>query len=300
MTPSKQKPDLVYKFMALIAVVACIALAPKCQKQGSTHPRQTRINSGGDLVPYDSFDRYVRFVYNRRKEISMQPKSKGTKYYYGKRGTYLREHAQFLHEANLEKDASFLVKALGLKKRQFTLDIACGQGRHVHALARRGYSVDGVDFSDHLLALAKKSTDKTLKHRSMFYRSDVSKLALKKRYNRAYWFFSDLANINIPKTLMAISRNLEVGGRFLLDTDNVFRLIRYLHKNKKTDFVFNAQRLELVDVRHGLVIPYPVVPMWREWLNQAGLRIERVMGDYQFHPYTALSPRLILIIKKTA
>ena len=238
-------------------------------------------------------------MYKRRKEHK-QTEKVGIRRYYGKYGAYLREHAQFLQEANVEKDAAFLVKALGLNKHQSILDIACGQGRHTHLLAHKGYSVDGVDFSVHLLSLAKKSGNKTLRHQPIFYRADVTKLAFKKKYSRAYWFFSDLANISPAKALSSISRNLKVGGRLLLDTDNLFRLIGYLSKNPKSSFTFNALRLELVDARQGLVIPYPVLPMWQTWCRQAGLRIERVVGDYQFHPYTITSHRLILIIKKTA
>lgn len=237
---------------------------------------------------------------DKRQKEHRQKKKERIKRYYGKHGAYLREHAQFLQEANVEKDVAFLVKALGLKKHHSILDIACGQGRHTHLLTSKGYSVDGVDFSKHLLSLAKKSINKTLRHQPIFYRADVTKLTFKKKYSRAYWFFSDLANINPSKALSSISRNLEVGGRLLLDTDNLFRLIGYLLKNPKSDFTFDARRLELIDKRQGLVIPYPVLPMWQTWCLQAGLRIERVVGDYQFHPYTIKSQRLILLIKKTA
>ncbi|MEK7665428.1 MAG: hypothetical protein AAB337_00940 [Patescibacteria group bacterium] len=72
----------------------------------------------------------------------------------------------------------------------------------------------------------------------------------------------------------------------------------YLQKNPKSNYIFDAQRLELVDKRHGLVVPYPVLPMWQVWLRKAGLRIESVVGDYQFHSYRLTSPRLILIVKK--
>ena len=117
-------------------------------------------------------------MYKRRKEHK-QTEKVGIRRYYGKYGAYLREHAQFLQEANVEKDAAFLVKALGLNKHQSILDIACGQGRHTHLLAHKGYSVDGVDFSVHLLSLAKKSSNKTLRHQPIFYRADVTKLAFK-------------------------------------------------------------------------------------------------------------------------
>ena len=36
------------------------------------------------------------------------------------------------------------------------LDVPCGQGRHSHLLAEAGYDVDGLDYSDELLSVARK------------------------------------------------------------------------------------------------------------------------------------------------
>lgn len=36
------------------------------------------------------------------------------------------------------------------------LDVPCGQGRHAHLLAESGYDVDGLDYSNELLAVARK------------------------------------------------------------------------------------------------------------------------------------------------
>ena len=55
---------------------------------------------------------FRNYLYDER----MQSKKEGIKFYYEKRGAYLREHARFLQEADVEKDVVFLVRALGLKK----------------------------------------------------------------------------------------------------------------------------------------------------------------------------------------
>jgi SAM-dependent methyltransferase len=36
------------------------------------------------------------------------------------------------------------------------LDVPCGQGRHAHLLAEAGFRVDGLDYSEHLIARAKE------------------------------------------------------------------------------------------------------------------------------------------------
>lgn len=46
------------------------------------------------------------------------------------------------------------------------LDVPCGQGRHAHPLAEAGYRVDGLDFSAHLIDIAKaRGTGPSLRYR---------------------------------------------------------------------------------------------------------------------------------------
>jgi 2-polyprenyl-3-methyl-5-hydroxy-6-metoxy-1,4-benzoquinol methylase len=54
-----------------------------------------------------------------------------------------------------EQEVDYLVDALGLAPGQEVLDVGCGPGRHALALARRGFTVLGVDASDDFLALAR-------------------------------------------------------------------------------------------------------------------------------------------------
>jgi SAM-dependent methyltransferase len=49
-----------------------------------------------------------------------------------------------------------VVDVLGLPVGARVLDIACGQGRHAHLLAEAGLDIDGVDYSEELLACARE------------------------------------------------------------------------------------------------------------------------------------------------
>jgi ubiquinone/menaquinone biosynthesis C-methylase UbiE len=60
---------------------------------------------------------------------------------------------------SLEKDrceVARLIEVMGLPVGAKVLDVPCGQGRHAHLLAEAGYSVQGVDLSEQLLAIARK------------------------------------------------------------------------------------------------------------------------------------------------
>lgn len=221
--------------------------------------------------------------------------------YYGAGGDYLREHRMFLRASDLEAEVAFIERALSLTSADTILDVACGQGRHAHAFARKGYWVDGVDFSAHLIDLARASGAAPGWRRPEFDVAEVTELPHRRRYTKAYWFFSDLAGIDGPRAIAAVGRCLKPGGRFLLDVDNIFRLAAYLARTPESPLTFDAERLELVDPDSGgLRVPYPVVPMWRDWFRRASCRVEAVFGDYQFGPYSLTSPRLILVVRKAS
>ena len=49
-----------------------------------------------------------------------------------------------------------MIELLGLPAGARVLDCPCGQGRHAHLLAEAGFDVDAVDYSEHLLAVARR------------------------------------------------------------------------------------------------------------------------------------------------
>ena len=61
------------------------------------------------------------------------------------------------NDRNTEQEIDLLVKSAGLEPNDRILDICCGQGRHVLALAQRGFKqVVGIDRSRYLVRLARK------------------------------------------------------------------------------------------------------------------------------------------------
>ena len=58
-----------------------------------------------------------------------------------------------------------LVELLALPTGSRVLDVPCGQGRHAHLLAETGFRVDGLDYSEHLIAKAReRGTGPTLRY----------------------------------------------------------------------------------------------------------------------------------------
>jgi len=221
------------------------------------------------------------------------------KEYYNDSKGYLKEHDDFFKSSNINKDINFITKALAIKKTDQVIDIACGQGRHVNLLASKGYKIDGVDFSNTLLNLARENS-KQIKTKPQYFESDLKNIKINKKYNKAYWFFSDMANIDPVKVAKSISKIIKNNGYLLIDTDNVFRITNYLINKKTKDLYFDADSFYLFDKTSSAKVPYLSSIMWKDVFSSINMKIVKTYGDYDFKKYEISSPRLIMIIKKTA
>ena len=56
-----------------------------------------------------------------------------------------------------DAEIDFLVRTTGLRPGDNVLDVCCGSGRHVLALARHGYHVTGIDVSAEAIAYARRA-----------------------------------------------------------------------------------------------------------------------------------------------
>ncbi len=78
---------------------------------------------------------------------------------------YLLEYEPIFSPARDRADVSRLIDILGLPTGERLLDVPCGQGRHAHLLAESGFDVTGLDYSKHLLDVAReRGTDSNLRY----------------------------------------------------------------------------------------------------------------------------------------
>lgn len=79
---------------------------------------------------------------------------------------YLREYEPLFTPERDRQEVARLLDVLALPTGARVLDCPCGQGRHAHLLAETGYDVDGLDFSEDLLAKAReRGESRTLRYR---------------------------------------------------------------------------------------------------------------------------------------
>lgn len=110
---------------------------------------------------------------------------------------------------------SRLIDVLGLPSGARILDVPCGQGRHAHLLAEAGYDVDGLDYSEKLLARAKKrGTGETLH----YTRGDMRRLpkAWTRRFDAVVNLFTSFGFFAEPaddaRVIKEFARVLKPGG----------------------------------------------------------------------------------------
>ena len=114
------------------------------------------------------------------------------------------------------KEVDFLETTLRLVPGAHLLDVPCGNGRHARELARRGYSLTGVDSSEEFIAEATAAEPSI-----RWVLGDMRALPWHAEFDGAYCAgnsFGYLGPDDAPKFLAAVARSLKPGGRLVLDT----------------------------------------------------------------------------------
>jgi SAM-dependent methyltransferase len=127
-------------------------------------------------------------------------------------------------------EVDFVELALDLREDAALLDVACGGGRHALELARRGYSIEGLESSATLVAYAARCAyeDAT---RARFVQGDMRTLDYRQQFdaalvmNSSLGFFEDEVN---RATLGRIAASLVDGGKLLIQCLNPYQIDRYL------------------------------------------------------------------------
>ena len=88
------------------------------------------------------------------QEMHRKPRTEWWESYFDSQ--YLLEYEPIFTLERDRQEVARVIDVLGLPVGARILDVPCGQGRHSHLLAEAGYDVDGLDYSEHLLGIARK------------------------------------------------------------------------------------------------------------------------------------------------
>lgn len=211
--------------------------------------------------------------------------------------------------------ASFAAEQLKIGPRDTVLDLCCGHGRHLEALARRNIQAVGVDLSLPLLKEARARGNGPL------LRADMRKLPFAggaAGFSVLVNFFTSFGYFQEEDDNLAVieemARVLQPGGRFLIDLMNPhnastpdpstlreegsFEIAEerwFSQENRRVE-----KRIRLLDRTTGRKREY--MESVRVYLQDeitsilAGreLKVEQVCGDFEGSAFATDSPRLVL------
>ena len=159
---------------------------------------------------------------------------------------YLKTDADVVEDGEITRfEVDMFSDILGLKEDAFILDLACGQGRHVLELARRGYkNLYGMDRSHYLIRKAKQTNTfeklpvnfKEGDARKLPYPSDTFDVVM--ILGNSFGYFESIEDD--VKILKEIFRVLKPFGHFLIDVADGNYLKRH----------YNPRSWEWIDKNH--------------------------------------------------
>ncbi|MDX8367080.1 class I SAM-dependent methyltransferase [Cytobacillus sp. IB215665] len=258
----------------------------------------------------------------------------------------MSKHKNNIFEDNMEKyrdpeyyDLQFehYMKDLPLllewaEKQQGTIvDLACGTGRITIPLAKRGFSMIGIDINEGMLKRAKEKTNDT-KFSIQWMMQDCTKLSLENNSSFMYMtgnsFQHFLTNDSQDQLLTSVHSNLSKQGIFIFGTrypnvrewdDKAEKKTTYIDKRNRSVVEYRSEsyhsltqvlhcksRREIINNDGGVITTEKdsislrfVFPLEMErLLNQHGFTIIDEYGSWDQTPLNESSQEMIYVCKK--
>jgi len=221
--------------------------------------------------------------------------------------------------AKAPMEVAFLLKQLRLKKGARLLDVCCGPARHSILLAKRGFSVTGLDYStDYLKEAAQKAKKAGVS--LTLVRGDMRRLKFSGEFDAAINLFTSFGYFqrfsDDIKTLKGVARALKSGGLFIIDIvhgDFVSKNFRASYWLKLEDGSYHLESSKLTKdgvfntwtrIKNGKAVErsfftrlYSKSRMSAA-LRRAGLEPLKFWGGFRGEKLTAKTNRLIVLAVK--
>lgn len=221
-----------------------------------------------------------------------------------------------------ERQIEFLSHAVPLAASNRVLDLACGDGRHLLALTRRGLWACGIDLSETLLQRARHRLLRSARAPALV-RADMRRLPLRRGFDVILSLFTSFGYFETEaeesRVLAAARATLRPGGALVLDVLNRPYMVSHLVSLDRSE----RGALELIQRRHydpehrRVVKEITIREQERErryvesvraydrdeitaLLRREGFEVRSAYGEFDGRPLRDDSPRLLLVARSHA
>ncbi len=219
-------------------------------------------------------------------------------------------------------EVDFILEELQAPPGACILDAPCGSGRHLAALAKRGYIGLGLDHSPEMIALARQALA-PYPGRFELLQADLREITGEAVFDGAFAFGNSFGYFDRPGMatyLGALARALKPGARFVADTalaaESVLPGLKdheWYEAGEFTVLIDNTYHPEenLLEMEHRIYRRGSAEPetstlcQWvytlgeiRSMLDSAGLKLLQAYGSLAREPFRAGSPWFIITAEK--
>jgi len=230
--------------------------------------------------------------------------------------------AAFSMDRNTKKQVEFIINQTNVDLGSNVLDMCCGYGRHSIELAKRGYSVVGVDYSDELLNKAKLKADKEELSNIEFIQHDIRDYNVVNKYKLTINMFVSLGYFNDnqdnEKAIKVLCDSVCEGGFLFLELYNYYKMydnheseMRYPGGNiiitkRSFDYVLNRTHIKRIvknnnknyEKEYDMEIKVYTLDEIVKLCEKNNMTVYKCFGDYNGNPFDENSESMLLILKK--
>lgn len=259
--------------------------------------------------------------------------SHAPKYWWKKEfgSTYFHLYNPVLNPDRTAKEVRFIRRVTALTRHMHVLDLGCGHGRHTIELARQGFTVTGLDYSDYFLRVARATAAKN-RIQIRLVKQDMRTMSYSGKFDvilsmySAFGYFPYEENIDV---LRRVFNALKPGGVFLIDVINAEGHVAYIRTQgkkmrngvyqytehnevngyilKDTNIYYEKTQLDSYhriwkkqnkSGSYNYYMYQYTLPQYKTMLENVGFDIQNVWGDYAYSRWKNDSWRTILLCSK--
>ncbi len=221
-------------------------------------------------------------------------------------------------QRNTAVEAAFLCSIFKPGPQKKLLDCACGYGRHIASLTKRGMPVIGIDRSTSMLKAAARKLRSADIDPSCLVQGDLRSMPFEHTFDYAVCLFNSFGYFDAEddnfRVLASVARALKPGGKFLLDVVNRDFVIRsmapkdwfehrgaFILERKRFDPVRSRSEIDVtvVDKRgkrsyHHSIRLYSFTEL-SMLMEAAGFKLQGVIGDFSGGRFDSQSGRMLVL-----